>query len=150
MELKETYQEEEKYYNDLKKADSLLKQAKQSLTEKFADPIKKRFDHYYSVISGNVNDAFLIDAEAKITAKEFGQQRETEMLSTGYQDMIGICLRMAFADVMFPDEKPFLIFDDPFVNLDSEKIDHMKTFMEEVEKKYQIIYFTCHASRALS
>ena len=150
VELKETYQEEEEYYNDLKKADSLLKQAKQSLTEKFADPIKKRFDHYYSVISGNGNDAFLIDAEAKITAKEFGQQRETEMLSTGYQDMIGICLRMAFADVMFPDEKPFLIFDDPFVNLDSEKIDHMKTFMEEVEKKYQIIYFTCHASRALS
>ena len=149
-ETERAYQDEMEHYHDLCNADRLLKQAKQSLTERFTDPIKVRFNYYYKLISNENADALYIDADVKITKRELGQQRETEALSTGYQDLIGICLRMAFADVMYPDEKPFLIFDDPFTNLDSEKIDHMKVFMEEIAKQYQIIYFTCHASRALS
>ena len=41
-----------------------------------------------------------------------------------------------------------LILDDPFVNLDEEKIEHGKAFIREIAKEYQVIYFTCHESRA--
>lgn len=31
-------------------------------------------------------------------------------------------MRFALVDAMYPGEKPFLILDDPFVNLDDEKL----------------------------
>jgi uncharacterized protein YhaN len=49
---------------------------------------------------------------------------------------------------MYREKKPFLILDDPFVNLDEEKIEHGKAFIREIAKEYQVIYFTCHESRA--
>lgn len=49
---------------------------------------------------------------------------ETKWLSAGYQDLLGICMRLALVDAMYPKEKPFLVLDDPFVNLDEEKMAH--------------------------
>ena len=40
------------------------------------------------------------------------------MLFRSYQDMTGLCMRLAFADAMYREEKPFLILDDPFSALD--------------------------------
>ena len=57
-------------------------------------------------------------------------------------------IRLAFADAMYREKKPFLNLDDPFVNLDEEKIEHGRAFVREIAKEYQVIYFTCHESRA--
>ena len=73
--------------------------------------------------------------------------RDMGYFSRGYQDMTGLCMRLAFADAMYREKKPFLILDDPFVNLDEEKIEHGKAFIREIAKEYQVIYFTCHGSR---
>ena len=81
---------------------------------------------------------------------EQGAQRELFFLSSGYQDLIGICLRLAFVDVMYKDEKPFIILDDPFANLDGEKILKAKELIEQVSKEYQVIYFTCHKELTLN
>ena len=89
-----------------------------------------------------------MDANAAVTIMECGKQRETGYLSTGYQDLIGLCLRLAFADAMYPDEKPVLILDDPLVALDEEKLSGGKRLLLEVAKNYQLIYFTCHETRA--
>jgi len=72
------------------------------------------------------------------------------LLSVGYQDLIGVALRFALADAMYPEEKPFLILDDPFVNFDSQKLARAKQLLDEVAERYQIIYFTCHESRGLN
>ena len=58
-----------------------------------------------------------------------------------------MCMRFALVDAMYPTEKPFLILDDPFVNLDDEKLSHGKQLLIALEKEYQAIYFTCHESR---
>ncbi len=78
---------------------------------------------------------------------EQGMPRDTAFLSAGYQDMIGICMRMALIDAMYKDEKPFVIFDDPFVNLDGEKTGAALRLLEEIAKEYQVVYFTCNESR---
>ena len=44
-------------------------------------------------------------------------------------------------------EKPFLVLDDPFVNLDEEKMAHGNELFGKISGEYQILYFTCHASR---
>ena len=48
---------------------------------------------------------------------------------------------------MYPEEKPFLVLDDPFVNLDDDKLARGKALLIALEKEYQAIYFTCHESR---
>ena len=54
---------------------------------------------------------------------------------------------MAMVDAMYEQDKPFLVFDDSFVNLDDEKMRHALTFLKEVGKEYQVIYFTCRENR---
>ena len=56
-------------------------------------------------------------------------------------------MRMALVEAMYGEEKPFLIMDDPFVNLDEERTRGGLALLEEIAKRYQVIYFTCHNSR---
>ena len=57
-------------------------------------------------------------------------------------------MRLALVDTMYQGEKPFLILDDPFVNLDEEKVAYGNILLLSVAKEYQVIYFTCHDSRS--
>jgi uncharacterized protein YhaN len=117
------------------------------MTVKYAEPILKSFSKYYEMISGNMADNFHVDANTTVTVDDFGKQRELNTLSFGYRDLISICLRIALVDVMYQDEAPILIMDDPFANFDDKKVKASKKFIEKVSEKYQIIYFTCSNSR---
>lgn len=55
--------------------------------------------------------------------------------------------RLALVDSMFNQEDVFLVLDDPFVNMDQEKIAIAGKILEEISSKRQILYFTCHTSR---
>ena len=80
----------------------------------------------------------------------FFQQRlkhSVLQLSRGLRDVVGLSLRMAFIDVMFPQEKPVLILDDPFVNLDDAKLKGASEFIKTLSNEYQVVYFTCQQAR---
>ena len=47
---------------------------------------------------------------------------------------MGFCLRLALVDVMYREEKPFLVLDDPFVNLDDEKMPGARLLLREAAK----------------
>jgi recombinational DNA repair ATPase RecF len=147
QELKEIQVEEQKKYDCVLLAKKKLALAKQAMTVKYAEPILKSFSKYYEMISGNMANNFHVDANTTVTVDDFGKQREINTLSFGYRDLISICLRIALVDAMYQDEVPILIMDDPFANLDDEKVKASKKFIEKVSEKYQIIYFTCSNSR---
>ena len=63
-------------------------------------------------------------------------------------EFAGICTRLALVEAMYEGEKPFLILDDPFVNLDEEKVTKGRELLNKLSETYQILYFTCHESRA--
>lgn len=146
-ELKSIQSIEEKKYECVSMAKKKLELAKEVMTAKYADPIFQGFSQYYKMISGNEAIHFHIDANTTVTVDELGRQRDTNTLSSGYRDLIGICLRIALVDAMYQEEKPPLIMDDPFTNLDDKKVNASMDFIEELSEKYQIIYFTCSASR---
>lgn len=129
------------------KTKGYLAQAKENLTSRYRDPIMKGFEKYYAMLSGCGAKDFLMDANISLTKEEQGARRQVTSLSSGWQDLINICLRMALTDAMFKEEKPFLVMDDPFVNLDKEKMELAKGFLREIAKEYQVLYFTCHESR---
>ena len=70
-------------------------------------------------------------------------------MSDGYRDLVGLCRRMAMIEAMYEEERPFLILDDPFVNLDNDRVKGGVNLLKRISEPYQIIYFTCHDSRAV-
>ncbi len=80
------------------------------------------FRKYYTILTGCEPDAYNLDADTKLTVMEQNMPRDIGYLSAGKQDLVGVCMRMALVEAMYKEEKPFLIFDDPFVNLDDNNI----------------------------
>ncbi len=131
-------------------AAACLSKAKETMTARYADPIAGHFRRYWEMITGYSAAGIQVDAESRVTIEERGKKRQASLLSAGYRDLAGICLRVALADAMYPPgrrERPPLIMDDPFTGLDDEKMDGAMRFLRETGKTYQILYFTCSASR---
>ena len=124
-----------------------LQMAKEQFTARYMAPISNGFRKYYEILTQNEEENWTVDANMKLRVKEQGELRDTQWLSRGWQDLIGVCMRFALVDAMYPEEKPFLVLDDPFVNLDDDKLARGKELLIALEKEYQAIYFTCHESR---
>ena len=146
-ELKEIQAKEQEKYNHILKVQEYLAKAKESITNRYAAPILESFNKYYEMITSASTEEFHIDANTNITVTEQGKQREINTQSAGYRDLIGICLRVALVDAMYKEEAPVLIMDDPFTNLDDEKMMQARKFLDYIAEKYQVIYFTCSEAR---
>lgn len=136
--------EDEKQYKQVQLASKYLTLAKEAMTAKYMEPLLKGFKKYYGAVTGKEAAEYVIDANTNISVDVAGRMRDIRLLSTGYQDLIGFCMRLSLADAMYQDEKPVLILDDPFVNFDREKRLAAEGLLKFIEKDYQLIYFTCH------
>ena len=140
-------EQEGHHYEVLALTQSFLQTAKEQFSARYLGPIENGFGKYYELLTGDHSGDWMVDANIAVQMKEQGEMRETKWLSAGYQDLLGICMRLALVDAMYPDEKPFLVLDDPFVNLDEEKVVHGNELLSKIAGEYQILYFTCHSSR---
>lgn len=143
----EIQKEESHKYGIYEATQNFLQDAKEQFTARYMAPIAEGFRKYYEIVTQDTNGNWQVDANINVKIKEQGELRDIQWLSVGYQDLIGVCMRLALVDAMYPDEKPFLILDDPFVNLDDHKMAQSKQLLIALEKNYQAIYFTCHESR---
>ncbi len=144
--LQEDYATDMRKYQIIGKTKEYLEKAKQNFSSKYMDDIKDSFEKYHTIIS-NSDEKYELDANLNIQLKEKGSLHELAFLSEGYKDLVGLCRRIAMVDAMYDMEKPFLIFDDPFVNLDESRLTGAMKFLDDIAKDYQIIYFSCHQSR---
>lgn len=145
--LEQTQAQEKRKAALIKKTKEIMEESKQSFTAKYMEPVMSGFKKYFNVITDNSADEYRIDADTNLTVIEQNLPRNIDSLSAGRQDLVGICLRMALVNAMYKEEKPFLIFDDPFVNLDDNNIKGGMKLLDEIAKDYQVIYFTCSESR---
>lgn len=130
----------------LEKTKTLLETAKEQFSSHYLTNMKKGFVQKLKLISGQDIDASL-DVNLNVQINEQGSGKEINYFSTGYKDLIYICMRLSLIDCLFEAEKPFVILDDPFVNLDEGKIRSAMDLLREISGEYQIIYFVCHESR---
>lgn len=144
---KEEYREEKERYDILCKSKLHLEEARRNFGTKYMEPIKVAFDKYYALLTGKSNEEFVLDDHLNLSLKSAGKKRDISLMSEGYRDLIGLCMRMALIETMYVVEKPFLILDDPFVNLDNSKMGEAMKLLEKISKEYQMIYFSCHSSR---
>ena len=148
-ELEQEYERNQTFFAHLGFTAEYLEKAKESLSARYIGPVYDSFQRYYALLSGEAAEAFRMDANLHVTKRDMGEQREVREFSLGNQDLINIVLRVALVDAMYEKEKPFLVLDDSFVNLDGERLRTAGTFLHKIAEDYQVIYFTCHESRAL-
>ncbi len=145
--LKAEKKEAENRYRMLQLTKEHLENAKTSFTANYIGPVSTAFAKYAAKIDKNGSYEFGYDANSNVTIQECGMPRKTQAFSAGMQDLFGICLRMAFVEAMYKEEKPMIVLDDPFANLDEQKLAGGLEFLADISKEYQVIYFTCHKDR---
>ncbi len=135
-------------YDLLVKTRSLLTEAKEAFTAEYLGPIRASFGKYYKMLSHDNSEPFRIDSALRLTVQAEGMQHDAGLFSEGNKDLLGLCYRMALADAMYPEDKPFILMDDPFTNLDADRLAGGMDFLDALKDQYQIIYMTCHDVRA--
>ena len=145
--LQEDIDRRSRQYELLGTTKKLLEEARSSFTARYTEPVMEGFRKYYRILTGMECDNYQMDANTRLQVIEGNMPREIGYLSLGNRDLIGICMRMALVEAMYETTQPFLILDDPFVNLDENRTKGAMRFLGEIAKEYQVIYFTCHGSR---
>ena len=119
------------------------------MTSKYLARVRGGFDKYLRMLVGDGLSA-TVDIDFSVTFEEGGERKLLDFYSRGYKDLVDICLRFALLDALYEGERPFVVLDDPFSNLDDKKILCAERLLRELSKYYQIIYFTCSRSRDMA
>ena len=129
-------------------AEQYLKEAKTSLSTKYLGKTKSNFGEIYEELTGKTSE-FDIDTNFGVSFRETGGYRDSKVYSEGMRSIFAICMRLSLAKSLFGDEPAFLILDDPFTDLDGEKLARATAMLQKLSENYQIIYTTCHESRKI-
>ncbi len=127
----------------------LLQEADKRLKDRYISPIKKNFISYAEMLETALGEKVTMTPNFEIRYERNGIERSEKHLSSGQRSICAFCFRIALIDNMYTDGKPFLILDDPFVSLDQKHMDRVKEMLKKLSDKLQLVYFTCHASRAI-
>lgn len=146
-ELQEEYSATEKEYKILSLTAEHLKAADEALKIKYREPLQNSLNKYLQ--KTGVTMRANIDTDMKVTVDVSGAERESGYFSKGYRNLFEICKRFALTDVLFTGEKPFIILDDPFYDLDDEKLKLALSVIKNLSDEYQILYLVCHESRVV-
>ena len=134
-------------YDILEKTKIYMEQAKENFSSHYLKKMVEEFNKYLKLLDNkelNTN----VDINLGVQIDSNGSKREIKYFSSGYKDLIYICMRFSLIKVLFEKELPFVVLDDPFVNLDDEKMKKAIELLKKLSIEYQIIYFVCNESRS--
>ena len=126
---------------------AFLAQAKTDLALAYMGPIRESFAKLMGRMNGEDAGKILVTPDLVVSLERSGESRKLEYFSAGQTDLVTLCMRLALVDALFRETKPFVILDDPFVNLDDRRTAEALELLKELSEERQIIYLTCHSSR---
>ena len=147
-ELSELLEEYNKSYDVFSLTMQYLTQADENLRIQYRKPLYDSFNKYLRLLTGKELKAD-IDVDFKITVEEKYGNKEYDYYSQGCKNVLEICKRLALIDLLFDQEKPFIVLDDPFINMDENNLAGALDLLTGLSSEYQIIYLICHNSRSV-
>ena len=125
-----------------------LEEAKSGLSTRYIVDMQNSFSAFLQTLMDKDAPESVMDTSFKVKLRESGKTQHPESLSQGWRDAVQFCVRLSLADALYAEgEKPPIILDDPFVNLDERRLEAAKRLLVALSGKYQILYLVCHAER---
>ena len=125
-----------------------LEEAKSGLSTRYLVDMQNSFSAFLQTLMEKDAPESVMDTSFKVKLRESGKTQHPESLSQGWRDAVQFCVRLSLADALYAEgEKPPIILDDPFVNLDERRLEAAKRLLVSLSQKYQILYLVCHAER---
>ena len=148
--LGEQLAEQKKHYELLTATRDLLKKAHDDLTTRYLPATRAHFAEYLALLCGKNVPKATLAADFSVSVQDSGISRQSESYSRGWRDLLQFCVRLSLIDALYAEggETPFLLLDDPFTNLDEERLAAAKDLLRKLAKSRQILYLVCHADRA--
>ncbi len=150
-ELREREEEYRRKAESYEKTVDYLRLARERFLGVYMGPLRRALCKYLGMVTrdgANLSaEDFTLDMDLRVALRYNGSTKDREYLSAGYRDLTAVCARLALMDVLYRDEAPPLILDDPFANLDDAKAVAALQMVMEISKKRQVVYFTCHPGR---
>lgn len=130
--------------NLLNRTKEFMLLAEENVSQRFIVPLNVKFKSLLEEFRVLDKD-FVVDSNLSVKQNTIYGQKELEYSSQGLQDILSFCQRINLATQTFNKEKPFIVLDDTFVNLDDEKLEIAKKIVHMLSKDYQIIYICCNS-----
>ena len=125
-----------------------LEEAKSGLSTRYLADMQTSFSSLLQALMDGAAPESVMDTSFKVKLREGGKTQHPESLSQGWRDAVQFCVRLSLAEALYAEgERPPIILDDPFVNLDERRLEAAKRLLAALSDKYQILYLVCHAER---
>ena len=125
-----------------------LEEAKSGLSTRYLADMQTSFSSLLQTLMDKSTPESVMDTSFKVKLRESGKTQHPESLSQGWRDAVEFCVRLSLAEALYAEgEVPFIILDDPFVNLDERRLKAAKQLLASLSEKYQILYLVCHTER---
>lgn len=133
----------------LQETSKLLEEAKEALSTRYLGGMQRSFEEILHRLAKTTDIQAILDPSLALTVREGGVSRDIAYCSRGTRDLLQFCARLALTGTLSADgEAPFLLLDDPFVNLDDMHLAAVRNFLSSLAESTQILYFVCHSGRA--
>lgn len=112
----------------------------------FFEPVTRRLQPHLKAVFGAADLGFK-DAFAISGLTRSGLHEDFEALSDGTQEQLSVLVRLAFAELLSERGLPVpLVFDDPLVYSDDQRLAAICRELEKAAAQLQIIVMTCRAT----
>lgn len=106
--------------------------------------ISDRFTQYLARISdGKVSSEFPEADKLNMNIYSGNKLLDYRKLSEGTKETVSLAFRLAVIDHLFPDGGGIIVFDDPFTDMDADRMTRSCELIRECAKQHQVIFLTC-------
>ena len=126
-----------------------LEKANNTLKNNFVAPIQREFMSSPDILTEILGSNYSFDPNLKLMFERNGKSWSEQYLSSGQRSLCALCFRLALIKVIYKNDPPFILLDDPFGTLDEQNLRHAVSLLTTLAPNLQIIYLTCHPSRII-
>ena len=119
-------------------------QQKQRVRNTPMQDISDSFTRYLGMISdGKISSQFPDPEKLNMSIYSGSSLMDYGKLSEGTKETVSLAFRLAVLDHLFPNGGGVIVLDDPFANMDADRMAQSCELMKECATRHQVIFLTC-------
>lgn len=130
-------------YGHWKHIYEVFTELKETLKSNPVQDIEERFGEYLSLISDGGVSLVSIDEQMNVKLSSGSRALNYDILSEGTKDTIALAFRLAMLEHIYPQGGGMAVFDDPFTDMDPQRVKQSCRLLEKYAENNQVIFITC-------